>query len=239
MGVYTDNVNRVFREATNVRNPTEVRVAAMHAFHKMSCEQSRQALLPVFMKTNEDSEIRINAYLALMKCPTSDLLDKVISVINQEEVNHVISFVVTHLNNLQETSDLFSQKIKEMLKEKEVKKTIESKKGLLSKNYEGSLFSDMFNLGGKAESNVIFSSKSYVPRSANLNFTIDLFGQSINLLEVGGRVEGAEALLEKVFGEEGYFKNSPISEMIAKAHNSEKVSIDMSYLLFSLMFLLL
>jgi len=33
-----------------------------------------------------------------------------------------------------------------------------------------------------------------------LNLTVDVFGQSVNLLEVGGRVQGVEDLLERVFG---------------------------------------
>jgi hypothetical protein len=38
--------------------------------------------------------------------------------------------------------------------------------------------------GGNYESNVIFSPKSYLPRSATLNVTVDLFGESINIFEV-------------------------------------------------------
>jgi len=34
------------------------------------------------------------------------------------------------------------------------------------------------------ESNWIFSQKSYLPRSAMLNLTVDLFGESINVFEV-------------------------------------------------------
>lgn len=38
--------------------------------------------------------------------------------------------------------------------------------------------------GGSYESNVIFSPKSYLPRSAMFNLTVDLFGESVNVLEV-------------------------------------------------------
>jgi hypothetical protein len=34
------------------------------------------------------------------------------------------------------------------------------------------------------DSNLIFSQKSYLPRSAMLNLTLDLFGESINVFEV-------------------------------------------------------
>ena len=35
-----------------------------------------------------------------------------------------------------------------------------------------------------------------------------MFGESMNLFELGGRVEGLEHLLETYFGPSGYFKNS-------------------------------
>ena len=37
---------------------------------------------------------------------------------------------------------------------------------------------------------------------------MDVFGESLNLFELGGRVEGLEYLLEAYFGPAGYFKNS-------------------------------
>jgi len=41
-----------------------------------------------------------------------------------------------------------------------------------------------------------------------LNLTVDMFGNSINLLEVGGRVQGLETILEKFFGKNGYFSQN-------------------------------
>jgi len=38
--------------------------------------------------------------------------------------------------------------------------------------------------GGSADSNVIFSPKSYIPRSFSSNFTLSLFGENLNILEV-------------------------------------------------------
>ena len=54
---------------------------------------------------------------------------------------------------------------------------------------------------------MIWSSKSFIPRSATLNLTFDLFGESMNLFEMGGRVEGLETLFESYFGPNGYYNN--------------------------------
>lgn len=74
-----------------------------------------------------------------------------------------------------------------------------------SSNHEASILINRLNLGFTADTNIIMSPKTPFPRSAMLNLTVDLFGSSINLLEIGGRVEGLEVLLEKLLGPNGYF----------------------------------
>ncbi|CAG2211156.1 unnamed protein product [Mytilus edulis] len=62
-------------------------------------------------------------------------------------------------------------------------------------------------------SNVVWSSKSFLPRSAMTNITFDLFGRSVNLLEIGGRMEGLEYFLESYFGPNGYFQENDVKEV--------------------------
>jgi len=85
-----------------------------------------------------------------------------------------------------------------------------------SRNYEGSFFSESLNVGAAAESNVIFTPQSYLPRSATLNLTLDLFGESVNILEFGARAEGFENILENMFGPEGYFPDSAMNNILKK-----------------------
>ena len=53
-----------------------------------------------------------------------------------------------------------------------------------------------------------------------LNLTVDLFGHSVNLMEVGGRVEGAEHLIESLFGPNGYFPENAVSTALRRARRS-------------------
>ena len=62
------------------------------------------------------------------------------------------------------------------------------------------------SVGGTADGSLIFSQSSYLPRSANLNLTASVFGESLNILEVGARAEGFEDAVEDMFGPEGYFR---------------------------------
>lgn len=130
-------------------------------------------------------------------------LQRVVRLLETEPINQVGSFIWTHLTNLKETSSPHKQAIRAILENEELKKTFDLDKRKFSRNIEMSLFSEMLNMGGSVESNIIFSEQSYIPRSAMVNLTAELFGQSINFFELGGRLQGMEELLERFFGPGG------------------------------------
>ncbi len=49
-----------------------------------------------------------------------------------------------------------------------------------------------------------------MPRSASLDLTVDMFGSSVDLLEIGGRVEGVDHLLEK------YLSDKDVSDVMKR-----------------------
>lgn len=77
----------------------EVRVAALDAFRRLPCQFEIQTpILEVYKDTMQDSELRIAAYLALMKCPTPSVVDSVREALEAEPVNQGMdssSFVVS------------------------------------------------------------------------------------------------------------------------------------------------
>ncbi|KAK7501815.1 hypothetical protein BaRGS_00006901, partial [Batillaria attramentaria] len=190
------------------RNDVEVRVAAAEAFRRMPCDANRDDAMDTFADTNEDSEVRIAAYLAVMTCPTMDSLDRVKRVLEAETDQQVGSFVWSHLTNLQETSSPHKQAVRQMLEDVTLPEKFDLGRLQFSRNYEGSLFLKRFNTGAGAEANLVWSSASSLPRSAAANLTVDLFGKSLNLLQVGGRLEGLEYLVETLLGPYGYFGDS-------------------------------
>lgn len=100
-----------------------------------------------------------------------------------------------------------------------------------SRNYEMSFYSDMLNAGAAVDSNVIFNSKSYLPRSATLNLTLDLFGESVNVLEVGTRMEGFESMVEEIFSKKGFFPDESMEKMLRnmRSDNNEKNEVIQSF----------
>ena len=162
----------------------------------------RDELVNMFLDTKEDSEVRINAYLGLMACPTYDIIRRTRDMLEQEEVNQVGSFVWTHLTNLEETSSPFKQDIRSIIENEFLRKTFDMDKRKFSRNIEWSAFSELINTGASVESNLIWSTKSFIPRSATVNLTLDIFGESVNLMEIGGRAEGLDSLLESLIADE-------------------------------------
>ena len=65
-----------------------------------------------------------------------------------------------------------------------------------SRNIEWSAHHDAANLGARIESDVVFSAKSFVPRSAKIALDADVFGRNLPLFQMDGRIEGVEDVLQ-------------------------------------------
>ena len=174
-----------------------------------------------------------------MSCPTEDVIRRVRLVLEREEINQVGSFVWTHLTNLMESSSPMKQEIRHILDSESLRKEFDLDKRKFSRNIEWSTFSDTFNSGASVDSNVIWSEKSFVPRAASVNLTVDLFGHSVNLVEVGGRVEGLNQVLEKVFdtntpSDDSKSSNRDINKIDAKVNNIRiQFDVFVEYIIFS------
>lgn len=73
----------------------EIRLAAIRAYRRMPCSESRgPGLLSTYTDMQEDTELRIAAYLAVMQCPSSRILDKIKATLHAEEVNQGVCMCV-------------------------------------------------------------------------------------------------------------------------------------------------
>lgn len=117
------------------------------------------------------------------------------------------------MTNIQESSARWKTDIKYILSSESLRKKFDTNFRKYSRNYEFSSFSKLLNAGGALESNVIFSPESYIPRSAMVNLTLDIFGETMNVLEIGGRAEGLEDTFEKLFSPDGYYPDETLSKI--------------------------
>ncbi|KAF7269539.1 hypothetical protein GWI33_017432 [Rhynchophorus ferrugineus] len=180
-----------------------IRIAAVETFRRLPCEKTRSYFESIFKDQNQDSEVRIAAYLQVMKCPSYILVRTIAFNLRNEEVNQVGSFVWSHLHNLIKSANPLKVEIQSLLSEADLVEKFSNDIRKFSHNREGSIYFDEYNIGGNYETNVIFSPSSYIPRTAMLNLTVDLFGKSVNLLEIQGRMEGFERYFESLFGPKG------------------------------------
>lgn len=204
-----------------------IRLAAIEALRRVPCHMGdRSSLLALYQDSGYDSELRIAAYLAIMQCPTAQLIEDVKETLTSESVNQVGSFVWTHLTNLQESSSQSKQYARKLLSSELLRNKFNTDARKFSRNLEASAFWPELNAGGSVESNIVFSSQSYLPRSASLNLTIDLFGESLNLVEMGARVEGFETLVESFFGPDGVYPDDTVRKTLESMRSKRAAPID-------------
>ncbi|XP_067911828.1 uncharacterized protein [Heterodontus francisci] len=201
-------LNRCLQSKSNL---LEVRLAAIYAFRRLPCEADRTVLVQLYQTVDEDVELRIASYYLLMKCPSDQLFETVGLTLRNERSSQVGSFVWTHLSQLMETNDPLKQQMKETLPNYIVSKDFDLEHWKYSSYMDATFQSESSFVGANTEATLVFSPKSFLPRSAMANLTIYVMGYALNLLEVGIRVENAEYLVQKIFGhKQAPFMDSPM-----------------------------
>ncbi|XP_022117827.2 uncharacterized protein LOC110995124 [Pieris rapae] len=194
-----------------------IRLTAIDAFRRTPCTETSEYFMETYRQDLIDVEVRIASYLQLMRCPNLSTIRKIFHSLRQESVNQVATFVWSHLNNLGQSSLPSRVEIQGLLSGHEMPQLEDIPDfRMFSRNYEQSVFFDQYNAGGNYEANVVFSPDSYIPRSLALNLTVDMFGESINLLEIKARGEGFERYIEGLFGKNGPLNKNKVVENISK-----------------------
>jgi Domain of unknown function (DUF1943)/Lipoprotein amino terminal region len=212
------NKNNLKQCYQNKSNSMWVRLGALDAIRKFPCKFASKDfdLAKTLQDQQEDSELRIGAYLALVNCPSEATIEHIKAILIKEPINQIGSFVWTHLTNIQESAskDLWKIKLKSIIGNDFILNKWNTDPRKFSRNIEVSYHNQDYKVGGSVDSNIIFSEKSYLPRSLSFNLTTNLFGENINLLEIGGRLEGFEDIVENFFGPEGYFREDNFHKLL-------------------------
>ncbi|XP_029309262.1 uncharacterized protein LOC115022426 [Cottoperca gobio] len=178
----------------------ELRLAAIQAFRRFPCSADRSVLLQLYRSSQEDPEVRITAYQQLMHCPDQDVFEVVKTTLRDETSSQVGSYVWSHLTNVLRSEDPMKQALIESLPD-----------DIISRDFEAeflkySSYSDYTVSSGRGiinvETSLVFSPKSFLPRSVTANLTLYFHGRAHNLLEVDLHIENAEPLLKNVFGQQ-------------------------------------
>ncbi|XP_066536340.1 uncharacterized protein [Hoplias malabaricus] len=177
--------------------PVELRLAAVHAFRRIPCHSQREVLVLLYRQPHEDVEVRIAAYLQLMNCPGQEVFRIIRDTLKNETSSQVGSFVWSHLFNIQKSEDPLKKDLAEALPHDIISKDFETE------TWKYSSYMDYTMDAGQAIANIegalVFSPKSFLPRSAMTNVTVHIMGRSFNLLEFAFRMENSEPFLWKMF----------------------------------------
>ncbi|XP_056913419.1 uncharacterized protein LOC130539234 isoform X1 [Takifugu flavidus] len=178
----------------------ELRLAAIYALRRYPCSVDRAVLLQLYRSSLEDPEVRIAAYQQLMRCPAQDVFEAVKMTLKSETSSQVGSYVWSHLTNLLRSEDPMKQTLIESLPDDIVSRDFEAE-FLKYSSYADYTVSSGMGLAN-VETSLVFSPKSFLPRSATANLTVYFHGRAYNLLEVDVHVENAEHLVKTFFGKE-------------------------------------
>lgn len=203
IGVFVKPKFEQYIKRTLIENhevPAEVRVHAVQAFRRSDCAQHRDYFMDLYKNFTMHSEVRIYSYLQSMKCPDYISMKLIKHVLKTEKLNQVGSFVWSHLRNLIKSASPVNVALQGLLADADLGTKFNMDRRRFSRNYEKSLFFDDYNFGFVTDSNLIFGTDSYIPKSVSMNFTTDVFGESINFFEINTRFEGYENLFESIFG---------------------------------------
>lgn len=127
----------------------------------------------------------------------------------------VRGFILSHLLNLQNSDAPEKERLRYLLSNILIPEDFERDLRKYSRNIDLSYFAPSLGLGAEVESNLIYAPGSFIPRSLDLNFTaaLDGTGTPVNIGEIGGRLEGLEPIIAKLFGPAGYFKKSSYTKI--------------------------
>ncbi|XP_065216942.1 uncharacterized protein Apoltp isoform X2 [Planococcus citri] len=199
-GVQTESIQYTLRNCIFDQSlPVEIRLTAIESHRRLPCDYNMEFLLNIYTNADNEAEIRIAAYLQLMRCPNYGAIKIVKNTLENEEVNQVGSFVWSHLQNVMKSSLNYRIELQSILQDYYLQKKFRSDFRKYSKNFEQSFFLSDYGIGGVISGNIIFSTKTYIPKYLSINVTIGIYGETINALEATVFLQGFEKLSEKFF----------------------------------------
>lgn len=152
----------------------------------------------------------------MITCPNGELANELKTLLDNETVNQVGSFITSHLASLRSSTDPSKSLAKYHFENIRITKRFPTDFRRFSFNRELSYSVESMGVGASVDSNVIYSQRSYLPRSINFNLTGEIFGNSFNLFELSGRQENLDHLVEYYFGPKGYFNTGTKQEIYDK-----------------------
>lgn len=177
----------------------EQQVAIMESTRNFACEDFENAMdkvSDIFTDASRDTEVRIAAFLAIVRCSeTSEKVNqfsaKLADFLLAEEDQQVISFVIDYGKEHGLTKIL-----NPVLNDPRVRAKFAVNFKTTSWNNFKYTHDVLRDAGIEVETSVIYTPQTWVPRSIKMNLTTHAFGASVNWMEANLRLEGLDEVLK-------------------------------------------
>ncbi|EDW83617.1 uncharacterized protein Dwil_GK13707 [Drosophila willistoni] len=207
-------IGSALTECASTGRSNRIRVAALQAFSTIGCDSGLQTKAIELLKDhNEDSELRIEAYLAAIACPTAEIANQIAEIVNSEKVYQVGGFIASNLKAIRDSTDATREQQRYHLSNIRVTKQFPRDYRRYSFNNEVSYKIDALGFGASSDYKLIYSQHGFLPRSARLNVTTEVFGTNFNVFEASVRQENLETVLEYYLGPKGLL-NKDFEEIV-------------------------
>ncbi|KAJ8950746.1 hypothetical protein NQ318_011239 [Aromia moschata] len=213
-------VQKITAIAQNKKASSRLRVAALETYLADPCKDKlRDSALGILQDIQQDSEVRIKAYLVVAQCPNAKIGNAVKALLGKEPSYQVGGFIVSHIRNIKSSANPDKDLAKQYLGFSVPKKfPIDFRKW--SYNAEFSYAVDTLGIAAATEANIIYSQDSFLPRSSSLNLTAELFGHTFNFLEVQLRQENLDKLVEHYFGPKGLLRITAFKDLFKEGQET-------------------
>ncbi|KAJ8916580.1 hypothetical protein NQ315_000224 [Exocentrus adspersus] len=207
-------IQKITAIAQDKNAPNRLRVAALETYLADACKDKlRNSALHILQDIQQDSEVRIKAYLAAAQCANSAVGTAVKALLEKEPSYQVGGFIVSHIRNIRSSANPDKEQIKQHLGFSVPNRfPVDFRKW--SYNGEFSYAVDTLGVAASTETNIIYSQDSFLPRSTSLNLTAEIFGHTFNFLQIQTRQENLDRLVEHYFGPKGLLKTSSLGELL-------------------------
>jgi hypothetical protein len=208
-------------------NPTMVRMEAVMALRRLTDVMPRKLqkmLMPIFMNQRELPEIRMLCmYQVLRTLPERPVLDQIARQLTKERSRQVLSFVLSHLMTLANSTNPCEKRVADNLKLSLRRAKVPSmwNRGS-SKLIKNSMYSDKYDRGLSTILGTITSKDSYLPRL--LAFGTDMNSKSQwfqSLFTVGVVQKGVEKWIRKIYSNGGPIERD-LDEVLRRSPRSIK-----------------
>nr|QWT69540.1 apolipophorin [Harmonia axyridis] len=199
--------------AEDKKQPIRLRVATLEAFSAAPCKDKlRDSALKTLKDIQQDSEIRIKAYQVLAQCPNDKIGNAIKVLLENEPSNQVGGYIASHIRNIRSSANPDKALAKTHLGFIHTPSRFVVDPRKYSINGELSHSVDALGVANTVEGDIIYSQNSWLPRSAALNLTAEVFGQRFNFLEIAARQENLDKVLEHYLGPQGVLRKATLQQ---------------------------